>query len=183
MYDIKMAALELGVTVQTVYNHLKKSNKEIKPFIFKRQGTTYIEDEGLIILKKSMGLIKVPIAHQEDISLDAMIKDMSNQVSNNIKNELLKDFKTLILEHQNQLQEQYEEKLEKALERQREQIQAENQKLIQYIESKKEEKKSIWSKLLGKWDNTGVVVMQQDDLVRKEREEAVKFAFAINSES
>lgn len=141
MYDIKTVALELEVTVQTVYNHLKKTNKEIKPYIFKRQGTTYIDEEGLTILKKSMGLIKVPAIKQEDITLDAMIKDISEQVSNNIKNELLNDFKTLIFEHQ----KQYEEKLEKALERQREQIQAENQKLIQYIESQRDQKKGFWS--------------------------------------
>lgn len=149
MYDIKTIALNLDVTVQTIYNHLKKNDKEIKHHIFKRKGTTYIDDEGLIIIKKSMGLIQVPTI-QEDVAIENIIEDISIQVSNNIKNELLNDLNALITERENQLQQHFEDKLEslkdEIISKHQEQLEIENNKLMNYI-SKSREKKNLLSRL------------------------------------
>jgi len=152
MYDIKTIALNLEVTVQTVYNHLKKNNKELKPHIFKSKGITYLDDEGLMIIKKSLGLIKVPTVQKDDMGMDDIITSISMQVSNNIKNDLLNDLNTLIAQREAQLKEHYEEKLEEfkqeIIEKQQEQIQTENKRLMDYIAITREDaKKGFFSKL------------------------------------
>ncbi len=152
MHDIKTIALNLEVTVQTVYNHLKKHNKELKPHIFKSKGITYLDDEGLLIVKKSLGLIEVPTIQKDDVNIEDIVASISMQVSNSIKNDLLNDLSTLILQREVQMKEQYEKKLEEfkleIIEKQQEQIQAENKKLMDYIAiTREDEKKGFFSRL------------------------------------
>ena len=47
MKTVKEIALDLEVSQVTVYNHIKKLDKELKGNIFKRQGVTHIDDEGI----------------------------------------------------------------------------------------------------------------------------------------
>lgn len=89
MYSVKDLAYELDVTVQTVYNHIKKNDKKLIGHIFKKQGTSYLDDEGLKIIKISMGLIEVPEV-KKDIGAEEIIRDISIQVSNNIKKDMEK---------------------------------------------------------------------------------------------
>lgn len=54
MNDIKDIALMLGVSRVTVYNHLKKLDKEIKAYTFKKKGVTYVNDDGIKLLKMNI---------------------------------------------------------------------------------------------------------------------------------
>lgn len=95
MKTVKEIALDLEVSQVTVYNHIKKLDKELKGNLFKKQGTTYIDDEGIRLIKISMGLIQPPVV-KEYKSTDEIVKDISDlvtdkvseQVSNNIKQDM-----------------------------------------------------------------------------------------------
>lgn len=87
MYSVKDLSYELDVTVQTIYNHIKKNDKELIGHIFKKQGTSYLDDEGIRQIKISMGLIEVPEV-KENISMEKIIESISEQVSNNIKQDM-----------------------------------------------------------------------------------------------
>lgn len=150
MHDIKSIALNLEVTVQTVYNHLKKKNKELKGHTFKNKGATYIDEEGLMIIKKSMGLIQSPVIEENDIGI--------NDVIEQIKIGIVEELNLKMIEREKRLQEQYEEKLDelkneliiKQQEQEqkiRGQIKIENAKLQAYIEKQREEeKKGFWNR-------------------------------------
>lgn len=80
MKTIKEVALDLEVTPATVYNHLKKLDKEMKGNIFKKKGITYLDDEGMRQLKISMGLLEVP-SIQEYHSLDQVVENINKSVT------------------------------------------------------------------------------------------------------
>lgn len=91
MKTVKEIAFNLEVSQVTVYNHLKKLDKEMKGNIFKKKGVTYVDDEGIRQLKISMGMIQAPMI-KENISMENIIDDISNlvteKVSANIKNDM-----------------------------------------------------------------------------------------------
>ena len=93
MKTVKEIAFDLEVSQVTVYNHIKKLDKELKGNIFKVQGVTKLDDEGIRQLKISMGLIQVPQV-KEYVSTEDIIKDISDlvteMVSDNIKQDILK---------------------------------------------------------------------------------------------
>lgn len=132
MKDIKDIALMLDVSRVTVYNHLKKLDKEIEAYTFKKKGVTYVDDEGIRLLKVSMGLIEVPTI-REDISIENIVDDISSMVSDNLKG----DISSLIASSL----EEYNQDLKKEMEALKEQ----NNKLIDLLEEK--EGKSFLSKL------------------------------------
>lgn len=90
MKTVKEIALDLEVSQVTVYNHIKKLDKELKGNIFKRQGTTYIDDEGIRQIKISMGLIQVPVV-KENIGIEEVIKDISDLVTENVSANIKQD--------------------------------------------------------------------------------------------
>lgn len=104
MKTVKEIAFNLEVSQVTVYNHLKKLDKEIKGNIFKKKGITYIDDEGIRQLKISMGMIQAPVV-KENISMENIIDDISNlvteKVSANIKTDM-EELKTQVQELQEQ---------------------------------------------------------------------------------
>ena len=83
MKTVKEIALDLEVSQVTVYNHIKKLDKELKGNIFKRQNTTLIDDEGIRQIKISMGLIQVPVI-KEKVSMEEVIQDISSIVTENV---------------------------------------------------------------------------------------------------
>ena len=83
MKTVKEIAFDLEVSQVTVYNHIKKLDKELKGNIFKKQGTTYLDDEGIRQLKISMGLIQAPVV-RENISMENIINDISDLVTENV---------------------------------------------------------------------------------------------------
>lgn len=94
MKTVKEIALDLEVSQVTVYNHIKKLDKELLGNIFKRQGTTVIDDEGIRLIKISMGLIQVPVV-KENISMENIINDISNLVTENVSANIKKDYEVL----------------------------------------------------------------------------------------
>ncbi len=90
MKSIKDVSLILDVSTTTVYNHIKKLGKEIKPYLFNVKGTTYLNDEGIRQIKISMGLLEVPTV-QENISMEDITDAISLKVTNSIK----EDYKSL----------------------------------------------------------------------------------------
>lgn len=132
MKDIKDIALMLDVSRVTVYNHLKKLDKEIEAHTFKKKGVTYVDDEGIKLLKISMGLIELPTI-RENISIENIVDDISSMVSDNLKG----DISSLITSSL----EEYNQDLKKEMEALKEQ----NNKLIDLLEEK--ESKSLLSKL------------------------------------
>lgn len=94
----------------------------------------------------------IDLMEQEQTAIEAMpfseisITDIKDLISN------------VIVQREEELKKEFEKKLDEKLaegfEKQeikiREQIAAENQRLIDYIESKREEKKSVWSRIFGK---------------------------------
>ena len=79
MKTVKEVADILDVSQVTIYNHLKKNEKELKGQITKKKGITYIKDEGLKVLKVSLGIIQVPEI-KETISLENIIDEISNSI-------------------------------------------------------------------------------------------------------
>lgn len=134
MKDIKDIALMLDVSRVTVYNHLKKLDKEIEAHTFKKKGVTYVDDEGIKLLKISMGLIELPTI-RENISIGNIVDDISSMVSDNLKG----DISSLIASSL----EEYNQDLKKEMEALKEQ----NNKLIELLEEK--ESKSFLSRLKG----------------------------------
>ena len=132
MKDIKDIASILNVSRVTVYNHLKKLDKEIEAHTFKKKGVTYVDDEGIKLLKISMGLIELPTI-RENISIGNIVDDISSMVSDNLKD----DISSLIASSL----EEYNQDLKKEMEALKEQ----NNKLIELLEEK--ESKSFLSKL------------------------------------
>lgn len=91
MKSVKDVSLELEVSTTTVYNHINKLKDEIKAHIYNVKGATYLDDEGIRQLKISMGLIQVPEV-KENISMNNIIDEISSSVSENITNNIKKDY-------------------------------------------------------------------------------------------
>lgn len=113
MKTVKDVSLLLNVSQVTVYNHLKKLDKEITPNVFKKKGTTYINDEGINQLKISLGLMQVPQV-KENVSIENIIDEISNIVSERVADNIKTNY--------NDLQTQIEE------------LKAQNERLIELIE-------------------------------------------------
>lgn len=87
MKTVKEIALKLNVSHVTVYNHIKKLDKELKGSIFKKKGVTYLDDEGIKQIKISMGLIQVPEV-QKNVSMENIIDDISLKITQNVKEDI-----------------------------------------------------------------------------------------------
>lgn len=94
MKSVKDVSLELEVSTTTVYNHINKLKDKINAHIYNVKGATYLDDEGIRQLKISMGLIQVPEV-KENISMNNIIDEISNSVSENITNNIKKDYEDL----------------------------------------------------------------------------------------
>ena len=88
MYTVKEVADLLDVSQVTIYNHLKKNDKELRGQVTKKKGVTYIKDEGLKVLKVSLGIIQVPTV-KENISLENIIDEISLNIINDIKDDFI----------------------------------------------------------------------------------------------
>lgn len=124
MYTVKEVADLLEVSQTTIYNHLKKNEKALKGYVSKKQGATYIKDEGLRVIKISLGLIEVPVIVEENKSYEDMRDEISLQVVNSIK-ENYTDLKETIKNNDDEVQRELKE------------IKEQNKILIDMIQEKK----------------------------------------------
>lgn len=154
MYRVVEVAEELKVSKVTIYNKLKEYSKELKPHLNKLKGITYINYEGLEIIRKSLDLNeevkKVKIDSSEEYN------DFNDKVDNE---ENLKEFKELTRMHLNDLKDQIC-MLQKELDIKNEQLERkdkllENFQVLLKKEKEKtllleEKKPSIWEKIFKK---------------------------------
>lgn len=126
MKTVKEVALELEVSQVTVYNHLKKLDKELKGNIFKMKGATHLDNEAIKQIKISMGLLQVPTI-KKNISSEEIIAEISNNVAEQVSNKIKKDYE--------ELRDQVEE------------LREQNNYLIDLIKDK--QKKTILQKMKG----------------------------------
>lgn len=135
LLDIKTIAFNLNVSRQTIYNHIDKNSKELQGNIRKVQGVTYLNEEGVKTIKKSMGLIKPPTQVKE-FNVDEIIKQITDDIKINNKEDiedLKKDIKKDAEQKYNKLESEIEE------------LKKQNEDLIRLIEKQQEEnKRSIW---------------------------------------
>lgn len=111
MKTVKEVALDLDVSQVTIYNHIKKLDKELKGNIFKKQGVTHLDNEGIRLIKISMGLIQVPQV-KEYVSTEQIVNDISKQVTDSITERITDNLKNdydVLQEQIKQLQEQNEQ--------------------------------------------------------------------------
>lgn len=130
MYTVKEIADILDVSLVTVYNHLKKNEKELKGSISKKKGVTYIKDEGLKVLKVSLGIIEIPTIEKKEMTTYDLIDEISLNITNNVKKDY-EDLKEDIKSNKDNLKKELEEVKE-----QNKVIQEQNQRLIELLEDK-----------------------------------------------
>lgn len=106
MKSVKDISLMLKVSNTTIYNHISKLGDDLEPYKKIIDRTTYIKDEGIHLIKISMGLVQPPKV-KESVSMENIIDDISNQVTNNMKleNQLLNEKLDLLTELVKELQE------------------------------------------------------------------------------
>lgn len=138
MKTVKEIALDLDVSQVTIYNHIKKLDKELKGNIFKKQGVTHLDNEGIRQIKISMGLIQVPQV-KEYVSTEQIVNDISKQVTDSIT-ENITDLVTEIIT--DNLKIDYD-----LLQEQIKQLQEQNEQLINLIESN--QSKTLLERLKG----------------------------------
>ena len=124
----------LDVSYQTVYNHMNKNENDMVGTIYKKLGTTHINQDGIDILKKSMGLIQVPTV-KENIDMEEIIVMISDRVALEFKEEM-KEYK--------EQQEIHNEELKKEMKL----LQEQNQKLLDKMQE--ESNKSFFERLFKK---------------------------------
>lgn len=133
MKSVKDVSLELKVSTTTIYNHINKLGKAIKPYVFKVKNITYLNDEGIRQIKISMGLLEVPTV-QETISIENIIDEISLNVREDIRKDFI-DLKETIKNNNSNLEKELEE------------IREQNKLLIEMLQEKKS--KSFIDKLKG----------------------------------
>lgn len=135
---------------------MAKNENELKGFTFKKLGTTHINDDGIEVLKQSMGISQVNTIKRDDISIEEVIKIISENIKEDVKEnmeELKEDLKKDMKEDKENLQENIKQdynKLENELaevKKQNESIQNQNNILIEMLQdqqNKQEEKKGFF---------------------------------------
>ena len=134
MKSVKDVSLELEVSTTTIYNHIKKLDKTIKPYVFKVKNITYLNDEGIRQIKISMGLLEVPTV-QETISIENIIDEISLKVTDDLKKDYA-DLQENIINNNDEVQRELKE------------LKEQNERLLYLIESM-QEKKSFIDKVKG----------------------------------
>ncbi len=177
VFTIKELSKILEISEHTIRKYESDFNLKIPR---NNMGHRYYMDEELELFKrilnwKGKGFNKTTINNLLNHSVEAIeqkekaieLVTLDNLTGAELKDLMVKQISDILLEREQKLQQEYENKLEKAkdeiqnkieseLEKQtiklHEQIRAENNKLIEYIETtrKEEQKKSFWSKLFGK---------------------------------
>jgi chromosome segregation ATPase len=104
LYDIEQIAELTGVSKVTIYKKIKL--KDVKPFIVKKEGKTYVEEEAINLIKQS---IKFTAEDNLDIDSKDIEEDMSADYTKavdeliNTKNELINSLQQQVQFLQDQL--------------------------------------------------------------------------------
>lgn len=178
LYKVSEIAKAMGLSKVTIYNRVNTLQNELKPYIRHKKGVQYIDDKGLLILKKSCGLkvdddalqeTAASKAQEQDISdglkqfesLNKSIESLKNSVNSEyvqaLKNQI-EDLKTEIENKNRQLDAK-----DRLLENFQVMLQSERQSRLQ-LEAAREEREKKMDTFISEW--------RQD---RREREEKKGF--------
>lgn len=86
LYTVSELSDMLGFSKVTIYNKINSLKTDLKPYIKHKKGVTYIDDKGVLIIKRDLGLIEV----ESTLNSNGEFK-----VDNPVNNEVLKEFKEL----------------------------------------------------------------------------------------
>lgn len=94
MKKVSKVAELLGVTRQTVYNHIDKIDKEINSHIYTKEGVKVIDDKGIELIKASIEGKEVftegftdDLHQQDDLQNDNVKEALQNHI-NSLKSEI-----------------------------------------------------------------------------------------------
>lgn len=151
MYKVKDIAEELQVSRPTVYNHLKKLKKDIKPFMYKKKGMTYLEPEGLELIKES---INGTTDYKENLKAESDRQDIDPETKELLSN-LNSKIDSLENEYIASLKQQID-RLQDELDRKNSQFEnfqillKQNQERILELESETDQENvGLWQKIKG----------------------------------
>lgn len=113
--------------------------KQIKKMKDKGAGTELIKN----ILEKSVDVIEQKEQAMELVTIDRL-------TGAELKEVMLKQIGDIMQEREENLKREFERMLQDQEQKIREQIKAENQRLMDYIEEKRQENKGFWSRLFGR---------------------------------
>lgn len=86
LYTVAEVSDMLGFSKVTIYNKINSLKTVLKPCIKHKRGVMYLNDEGLLIIKKDLGLIKEERALNDHDDL---------KVGKSVNNKDLKQFKDI----------------------------------------------------------------------------------------
>lgn len=130
--DVKVLAELLSCSRQTVYNHIQKNKKKLTGHIKKIDRTTFFDNEGIEIIKMSMGLIEPPevvVIEEDAMDKQELLADIVNSVREANKDDM--DMVRLELDE----------------------VKKQNQLLLDKMDElikEQKNKQSLWQRLLGK---------------------------------
>ena len=113
IYTVAELSKMLEVSKVTIYNKLNSLKNDLKPYTKHKKGVIHIDDEGLLILKKDLGLIKVKSTLKSEEQFKGPNVDDNNGLSqfkdlNYLVKNLEKTLKTGQEEYINSLLDQIE---------------------------------------------------------------------------
>lgn len=130
MYRVMDIARLLGVSRLTVYDHIKRLKKNLKPFIYNEKGVIYLEPEGLEFIRQS---INEGQSYKEDLNgqengqpINPEVTDLFNDLNHKfdtLQNDYIANLKQQIrrlegeLDRKNQQFENFQALLKKNQER------------------------------------------------------------------
>lgn len=163
LYSINDVGQKLGIAISTI----RKYEQDYNLSIMRNESNNRVyTDEDIEILKKivqlktegaNIHLIRKILTNDGVVTQVPEVIEEDNLHTESMqafKNELLKQISEIVAEREKTMKQEFEilldEKLQQQEQRIREQLQAENQKLIGYIESKRDERKTIWNRIFGR---------------------------------
>lgn len=124
MYRVIEVARMLGVSKVTIYKKINKNKKQLKPHIHTRSNITYIDDEGVEIIKDSIEIV-TPYILNEDTDLAEFKRNSMEDLNQMIG----------ILSHQIEVKKKQIDKRDEIIESYKSILKS-NRGKIQYLESR-----------------------------------------------
>jgi len=164
LYSINDVARKLGISISTIRKYEQDYNLDI---MRNESNNRVYTDKDIEVLRKiielkkegaNIHLIRKLLIDDGSIEqLPDIVEERSSlhtQAIEVLKNDIANQVANIIAAKEEKMRVEFEKILDEKLDQQEKKIrgqsQAENQKLIDYIDLKRNEKKSIWSRILGR---------------------------------
>lgn len=91
MYKVIEVANSLGVSKVTIYNKINHLKQEIKPHVYKKKGITYVDDTGVELIRKALGVnqgvnhLEIEVNSKEVVSNEnedksSVVKELTHKI-------------------------------------------------------------------------------------------------------